>query len=173
MDPKDMNRGFTSFDNYVMPIRRLPLVLGASLLLFMAGEASARNASFKKPSGSAVMTVDGASYGYPGTGVSYIYYRSDPSVFGVVSKVTIPASLSKNFRRYGKQLERTFKALDGKVKVTVRRNTYIIKGSVYGWRFYAKGILENRTVYAAGGYAQSQGARQRAIWKMIENFKVR
>jgi hypothetical protein len=59
------------------------------------------------------------------------------------------------------------------VKVTVRRNTYIIKGSVYGLRFYAKGILENRTVYAAGGYAQSQGARQRAIWKMIENFKVR
>jgi hypothetical protein len=151
---------------------RLVLLIAVSWLFAAPPDALAR-AVFKRPPGTTVMTVDGASYGYPGTKVSYIYYSADSSVFGVVGQVKIPAKLSKNFRSYGKELERTYKALDGRVKVTVRRNTYIIRGSLYGSRFYAKGVLKGRTVYSAGGHAQTKGPKQRAVWKMIDGLKIR
>lgn len=153
---------------------RFSLLIAVSLLFAAPLDAMAR-ASFKKPPGSSVMTVDGANYGYPGTKVSYIYYKNDRqnSVYGVVSQVRLPAALAKDFRAYGKNLERTFKSTYANVKVTVRRNTYTIKGSAYGISYYARGILKNRTVYAVGGYAQSGGAKKKAMWKMISNLKVK
>lgn len=151
---------------------RLAQFIAVTLLCAAPLDAMAR-AVFKSPPGTTVMKVDGANYGYPGTKVSYIYYGSDSSVYGVVGQVKIPAKFSKNFRSYGKELERTYKAFDGNIKVTVRKNTYIVRGSLYGSQYYAKGILKGRTVYFAGGYAQSKGARQRAIWKMIDNLKIR
>jgi hypothetical protein len=153
---------------------RLSLLAAASLLAVF-NQSAAAGASFKKPPGSTVMTVDGANYGYPGTKVSYIYFKSDSarSVYGVVSQVKIPADMAKNFRNYGKELERSYSSQYGNVRVTVRRNSYTVKGSAYGLSFYARGILKGRTVYAVGGYAQSSGTKKNAMWKMIKNFRVR
>lgn len=154
-----------------IPQSLLIVALCAALLPF---EASGARASFTKPPGSSVMTVDGANYGYPGTRVSYIYFKNDRSnsVYAVVSQVKLPAPLASNFRAYGKALEQTFKSQYANVKVTVRGKTYTIKGSAYGISYYAKGVLKNRTVYVAGAYAQSGGAKKKAMWKMITNFKV-
>jgi len=153
---------------------RFVLFVAVSWLCVAPPDVFAR-AVFQRPPGSTVMAVDGANYGYPGTKVSYIYYKNDRSnsVYAVVSQVKLPAALAKNFRAYGKDLEQSFKSQYANVKVTVTRNTYTIKGSAYGVSYYARGVLKNRTVYVAGAYAQSSGAKKNAMWKMIRNFKVK
>ena len=141
------------------------------LLLTIPLEVSAR-VIYKKPFGATVKTVDGATFGFPGTKSTSIYYKSDPTVYAAIAQVKIPANFVNNFRLYGKSLEESYKLYGGKVSVTVRGNTYIIRGSMNRMLFYSRGILKGNVVYTAVGYSPSNNPKQKAIWKMIDQLKV-
>lgn len=123
----------------------LPLFLAAFAILLVPCVAEASAPPIKIPAGAEIVS----QYGY-GPTESWIIKFPDQSAEALVTRNRYSARLT-SFRRFARTLQREYKAQGVNLKVTVRRNEYIVSGGSAEETIFAKGKLSrNGRLFTVG-----------------------